>query len=305
MALQEVLQHTNSDKKEASLYNYISWSELFPAGKNIDVAALINYKVGDIVVARDSMNDPILVDLALHAIHAGCRVIDEIEFYGHIFERVPIDQVSRAWLLAEGLDHRRRVFTDLIKRSFDVVAAFLGIIVCSPVLLLIALIIRLTSQGPVIFVQPRVGQFCQPFNMYKFRTMYIPKTGGDHSKDGFTAVNDPRVTAIGKIIRPLHFDELPQLFNILLGHMSIVGPRPETLNFATKVRKQIDLYDMRYLMRPGLTGHAQLHQGYAMDTVDDTKKKVSFDLYYLCKHSLTWDLRLILRTVFVLVRGAR
>lgn len=303
--LYDIQRHAQSTVPHAKLLNFVPWSDIFPREQPWSLARLLDAKVADIVVARDGFNDADFVDFALHAMHGGCRVVDEVVFYGHVFERVPIHQITKGWLLSEGLDQRRRAFSEVLKRIFDLFASALGLVVVLPLLLIIALAIRLSSAGPVIFVQERVGRFNKPFRMFKFRTMAVPKSGGDNVSGGFTAVSDPRVTWVGRLIRPLHFDELPQLFNILLGHMSLVGPRPEALKFASRIRGSVPLYDMRYLVRPGLTGHAQLNQGYAMDSVEDTEVKLSYDLYYVCNHSLTWDIRLMLRTVFVLMKGAR
>jgi len=171
------------------------------------------------------------------------------------------------------------------------------------VLAVMALSIKLSSPGPILFTQMRQGRFFEPFRVFKFRTM---RHEGDGSAEGgFTRVGDTRVTAVGRILRRAHLDELPQLFNILRGEMSLVGPRPETLEFARKMDAELPLYELRYLVRPGLTGHAQLKQGYAMDTVLDTRTKLSYDLYYLCNYSIRMDLQLLLRTVLLLLRGSR
>lgn len=299
--LTKIEQKIKSDERLSKLYNYVSWNSLYPEGQLDGINPLTQNKICDIVVAQKSITDPQFIDFALHAVHAGCRVIDEITFYGQVFDQVPIDHISKPWLLSEGLNQNRRVFNDLIKRTFDVMAALLGIILASPLMLTIAFIIRLTSKGPVIFTQYRAGRFFVPFKMYKFRTMVLPQKGTDHLQIGFTEKKDPRVTYLGRIIRPLHFDELPQLFNILFGHMSLVGPRPEALHFAERMKKTLPLYELRYLLRPGLTGHAQLGQGYAMDTIEDTTKKLSYDLYYLCDHTIAGDLHLILRTIWMIL----
>lgn len=299
--LKKIEEKIKSNPQQSQLYHYISWSKLYPNEQIESVGPLIDNKICDIVVAQKNMTDPQFIDFALHAVHAGCRVIDEISFYGQVFDQVPIDHISKPWLLSEGLNQNRRVFDDLIKRTFDILAALIGIMILAPLMLFIAVLIRLTSRGPVIFTQYRAGRFFVPFKMYKFRTMVLPPVGTDHIQIGFTEKQDPRVTWIGRVIRPLHLDELPQLFNILFGHMSLVGPRPEALHFAERMKKTLPLYELRYLLRPGLTGHAQLGQGYAMDTVEDTKKKLSYDLYYLCEHSIAGDLHLILRTVWTVL----
>jgi lipopolysaccharide/colanic/teichoic acid biosynthesis glycosyltransferase len=139
--------------------------------------------------------------------------------------------------------------------------------------------------------------------MIKFRTMRheaeLP------AEVSFTRIGDRRVTSIGRLLRRTHLDELPQLINIVRGEMSLVGPRPETVEFARRMDAELPLYELRYLVRPGLTGHAQLMQGYAMDTVTDTRAKLAYDLYYLRNYSLRLDLQILMRTVLFLTRGGR
>jgi len=299
--LKRIEEKIKSDQQLSRLYNYVPWRGLYSDGKAESIHPLIEKRICDIVVAQADMTDPNFIDFALHAVHAGCRVIDEITFYGQVFDQVPVDHISKPWLLSEGLNQNRRVFNDLIKRTFDVMAALLGIILASPLMLTIAFIIRLTSKGPVIFTQYRAGQFFVPFKMYKFRTMVLPQKGTDHLQIGFTEKKDPRVTWLGRVIRPLHLDELPQLFNILFGHMSLVGPRPEALHSAERLKKMVPLFELRHLLRPGLTGLAQLEQGCAIDTIEDTNRKLSYDLYYLCEHSFAGDIRLIIRTIWMIL----
>jgi lipopolysaccharide/colanic/teichoic acid biosynthesis glycosyltransferase len=137
--------------------------------------------------------------------------------------------------------------------------------------------------------------------MYKFRTMRHDA----NARAGSARANDDRVTRVGRVLRRTHLDELPQLVNVLRGEMSLVGPRPEAIDDAHRMNAALPLYELRYLVRPGLTGHAQLMQGYAMDTVLDVKTKLSYDLYYLCNYSARMDIRLMLRTILFLTRGSR
>jgi lipopolysaccharide/colanic/teichoic acid biosynthesis glycosyltransferase len=142
----------------------------------------------------------------------------------------------------------------------------------------------------------------RPFRIYKFRTMRV-----EHSDEaggaGFAGADDPRITGIGRLLRGSHLDELPQLINIVLGEMSLVGPRPEPLEFARRMAAQVYLYEQRYLVRPGLTGYAQINQGYAMDSVAATKVKLSFDIYYVCHRSLLMDFAIMARTLPHLFRS--
>lgn len=179
----------------------------------------------------------------------------------------------------------------VIKRMVDIVGSLFGIVLLSPVLLLIALLVKLTSRGPIIFRQERVGMQGKPFYMYKFRSM-VQQTDADEKK-GWTVRNDARVTKVGKFIRKTSLDELPQLFNILKGDMSLVGPRPERPQFVEKFKEEIPRYMIKHQVRPGLTGWAQIN-GYRGDT--SIKKRIEFDLYYIENWTLGFDIKIILLT---------
>ena len=289
------------NRRENRYYSYVDWThEIFPTGSSVEIGSLQRVKVPNLVVAKSALEDPEMIAFALQALQRGCRVLDELSFYIQFFEKVPINHISENWILREGID-TRPIFFSLAKRFIDVAASALALILLSPLFLLISLGIKLTSPGPIFFVQSRMGRYCQSFKIFKFRTMVF----NPHEKEIVsTAINDPRVTRIGKLMRPLHIDELPQLWNVLLGTMSLVGPRPEASDFAQKMRK-VPLYDLRHFLRPGLTGHAQITQGYTRGVVDEMTEKLAYDLFYICNCSLALDIRIILRTVFCLVRGAR
>ena len=184
-------------------------------------------------------------------------------------------------------------FNALIKRMVDIVGSLIAIVIFSPLMLITAAAIKLTSPGPLIYKQERVGLHNQTFHMYKFRSMEVqdPKT----EKKGWTIKNDPRVTPIGKLIRRMSIDELPQLFNILKGDMSLVGPRPERPFFVEKFREEIPRYMVKHQVRPGLTGWAQIN-GYRGDT--SIRKRIEHDLYYIENWSLGLDFKIIVLTFF-------
>jgi exopolysaccharide biosynthesis polyprenyl glycosylphosphotransferase len=287
--------------KHAKLYELVPWDAMFADPRKPTVEELVDADVAEIVVASGSVSDQEAVDFALVALQANVPVVDERTFYAHLFERLPLDEISKRWILEQGLARPQGVIV-ASKRLADMLAAGLGLLLLSPVLLVISVAVRLSGTGPVLFVQERQGRFNRPFRMLKFRTMHHQPEAADTS---FTRVDDARVTGVGRVLRRLHLDELPQLLNILRGEMSLVGPRPETVEFARQMDAELPLYELRYLVRPGLTGHAQLKQGYAMDTVLDTQAKLAYDLYYLCNYSLRLDLQILLRTAFFLTRGAR
>lgn len=181
----------------------------------------------------------------------------------------------------------------LVKRMVDVFGSVAAIILFSPIMLLTCLIIKLTSSGPLIYKQERVGLHNRTFKMYKFRSMEIQKE--HEEKKAWTTKNDPRVTPIGKFIRRTSIDELPQLFNILKGDMSMVGPRPERPFFVEKFKEEIPRYMIKHQVRPGLTGWAQIN-GYRGDT--SIKKRIEYDLYYIENWTLGLDFKILFLTVF-------
>lgn len=200
----------------------------------------------------------------------------------------------------------------------NVLAAVVGIILTAPVMAAVALLVRVTSRGPIFYSQTRVGLDRRrgairppasrrqadvggrPFTIFKFRTMYVHK-----SDEVWATENDPRITPLGRVLRKYRLDELPQLFNVLLGDMNIVGPRPEQPKIFAKLRDQIEHYPMRQQVRPGITGWAQINQQYDRD-ISDVRRKVELDLEYVERQSLMEDLSIMARTIPVMIfqRGA-
>jgi Undecaprenyl-phosphate glucose phosphotransferase len=185
------------------------------------------------------------------------------------------------------------VLNSLLKRGVDLFGAVTALIIFSPLMALTALVIKMTSPGPLIFKQERIGFQNKPFLMYKFRSMVVQ----DEKKErgGWTTQNDPRVTRIGKFIRKTSIDELPQLFNVLKGNMSLVGPRPERPQFVEKFSEEIPRYRVKHQVRPGLTGWAQVN-GYRGDT--SIRRRIEFDLYYIENWTLGFDFKIIFLTFF-------
>lgn len=184
-------------------------------------------------------------------------------------------------------------FNRLVKRTFDFFGAIGAIILFSPVMLVVALVIKITDPGPLIFKQKRVGLKSKPFYMYKFRSMVIQKKADEEK--AWTTKNDPRITPFGKFIRKTSIDELPQLFNVLKGDMSLVGPRPERPMFVDKFKEEIPRYMVKHQVRPGMTGWAQVN-GLRGDT--SIKKRIEYDLYYIENWTLGFDIKILFLTVF-------
>lgn len=184
-------------------------------------------------------------------------------------------------------------FNAIIKRTMDLIGATFALIIFSPLMLFAVLGIKLTSKGPVIYSQERVGLHNKTFNMYKFRSMYVQSPSEEQK--AWTTEDDPRVTKIGKILRRLNIDEMPQFVNVLKGDMSLVGPRPERPQFVEKFKEEIPRYMIKHQVRPGLTGWAQVN-GLRGDT--SIEKRIEYDLYYIENWSLSLDLRILFMTIF-------
>ena len=184
-------------------------------------------------------------------------------------------------------------FNALIKRLMDIIGSILAIILFSPVMLITAIAIKRSSPGPLIFSQERVGLHNRPFRMYKFRSMRVQTD--KEEKKGWTTKDDPRVTKVGKVIRKTSIDELPQLFNVLKGDMSMVGPRPERPQYVEKFREEIPRYMVKHQVRPGMTGWAQVN-GYRGNT--SIRKRIEYDIYYIEHWSVAFDIKILVLTVF-------
>jgi len=193
----------------------------------------------------------------------------------------------------------RRTYA-VLKRVLDIVGALIGLIVFSPLMLIVAIMVKLTSKGPVIYSQTRVGKDGKLFQIYKFRTM--KQDAEKETGPVWAVVGDSRLTPIGGFLRRTHIDELPQLINVLKGDMSIIGPRPERPVFVEEFKKLIPDYEKRLTVKPGITGLAQVWHRYD-ETIHDVQKKLKYDLLYIKKMCLWSDIRIILRTFRVVVTG--
>jgi len=287
----EHLEHVSALRKKIFEDENISLEE---------VARLIEEDfVSDLVLTSSPAHRDRMASLATIALQKGLRVLDEGRFYGEIFRRYPLENLSTNWIIHAGFDIHKPM-TNALKRVFDFVFALITLILFSPLFLIIGLLIKLNSKGPVLYTQVRQGRYSNSFRMVKFRTMKIREANSAGSDA--TAPQDDRITGIGKMLRPLHIDELPQLWNILMGDMAFVGPRPEALSVVESTRKQLPVFEIRHMLRPGLTGWAQISQGKTMDGFDEVRRKLSFDLYYVKNYGLIFDVLIVLRTVFVLTK---
>ncbi|MBS0215744.1 MAG: TIGR03013 family PEP-CTERM/XrtA system glycosyltransferase [Proteobacteria bacterium] len=269
---------------------------------NVDqVAQLLD--ADEILVAMDDKEREAHMEPLLAAIGRGLRVCDLPTFVEREAGMITLTRLDPSWLVfSHGYDHSlpRR----LNKRAFDFAFASLILVLTSPLMLLVALAIRLESKGPVFYKQVRVGIHGANFQVFKFRSMRA-----DAEKDGvaqWAKRDDDRVTRVGRFIRMARLDELPQLINVLRGEMSLVGPRPERPQFVDSLNQQIRYYDMRHSVLPGLTGWAQLRYPYGA-SVRDAEEKLRYDLFYVKNHTFFSDLSILLQTVEVVLfgKGAR
>lgn len=227
----------------------------------------------------------------------GVPVLDLAAFYERTRSEVPLETLKASWLIY-GKGFVQSPMRAAVKRTFDLLTSSILLILASPVMLLTMLAIRLDSPGPVIYKQERVGRGGRTFMCLKFRSMRT-----DAEKDGvarWAVKNDTRITRIGAFIRKTRIDELPQLFSVLRGEMSMVGPRPERPSFVAQLREQIPFYDVRHSIKPGVTGWAQVRYSYGA-TLDDARRKHQFDLYYVKNNSLWLDFLVLIETVSVVL----
>lgn len=249
------------------------------------------------------IDDDIAHDL-LEAKLRGSMVVDIRSFYEHVVQRLPLSQINDEWLLqTEGFSLNTRGSLRRLKRALDVLISLLMLIPAAPIMLLTAIIVRLESPGPVIYKQDRVGLFEKEFTVYKFRSMRA-----DAEKNGavWASAHDARVTKFGKFIRKVRIDELPQIWNILKGDMSFIGPRPERMAFVRQLKDTIPYYSLRHTVKPGLTGWAQVCYPYGASE-EDARRKLEYDLYYIKNMSILLDINIVFKTVGVVLfpKGAR
>ena len=221
----------------------------------------------------------------------GIEVMDLAALYEIVFQKVPLADLEETWFL-ENITKSHRIY-ETLKRPAEIALALACGLVMFPIALLVAVTIAATSSGPLIFSQKRVGQKGVAFLIHKFRTM---KQDAEKNGPQWASPDDPRNTAIGRILRRTHLDELPQLWNIIRGDLSIIGPRPERPEFVTILEKEIPFYELRHLLRPGISGWAQVNYQYGA-SVEDAREKLEYDLYYLKNRSVLLDVLIVLRTI--------
>src|ERR1017187_7498989 len=229
----------------------------------------------------------------------GVRVEDAASALSGLTGRVSLRAVKPSWFVFSDGFHRSK-WINLLKRVLDLAAGMIGLAASMPIMIVVSLVVRLESKGPIIFRQTRVGRTGKCFEVLKFRSMNVDAEKSNGAQ--WASENDPRVTRIGRFLRKYRLDELPQFVNVIRGEMSFVGPRPERPCFVEELRKTIPYYDERHSVRPGLTGWAQVQYAYG-SSIEDAFNKLEYDLFYLQNMSLTFDLAIIFRTIRIVIGG--
>lgn len=230
----------------------------------------------------------------------GLKVISYEEFNESIQKRIDINQIDEEWLLeSNGFDILSNESQRNVKRALDLFIAFILLVLTIPIWIVTAIIIKLESPGPIIFKQVRIGENMKKFKIYKFRSMKVHDPA-KHPK--YTENNDDRVTRFGKFMRKTRIDELPQLWNIIKGTMSFVGPRPEWDLLVEEYKKEVPYYNLRHMIKPGITGWAQVMFPYG-ECIEDAKRKLEYDLYYLKHQDLIMDVLIIMKTAKIVIFG--
>ena len=252
-----------------------------------------------VVLGRDACQADVLSHV-LDAASLGVRVVNAHHFNEHAFGKVPVHHLSSEWFM--GVLHLyQRPYSRIVKRTFDLAVASVALLFFAPILLVVSLLVRASSPGPIFFRQLRLGEGGKVFEINKFRTMV---DGAEQPGVAVWAtVDDARVTRLGRVLRRTRLDELPQLWNVLRGDMSIVGPRPERPEFLELLQETVPFWTRRHLVKPGITGWAQVRHGYTADAMG-TADKLAFDLYYLKHRSLLFDLAIMWRTVGTVLSGS-
>jgi exopolysaccharide biosynthesis polyprenyl glycosylphosphotransferase len=270
----------------------LNYADLAPLSQRETISRIV---VADPEIRQESDAAKTLIDLKLRGVHVESAV--------ESFERVS----RKIWI--EGLSPERLIFADgfcpskvylALKRLLDLALSCAVLAIAAPVMLLITVVIKLETQGPAIFSQERVGIMGRRFTVYKFRSMR--QNAESHTGPTWAQENDDRITRVGAILRKTRLDELPQVWNVLRGDMSFVGPRPERPYFVDLLKSKIRYYDLRHYVKPGITGWAQVMYRYGA-SVEDSYRKLEYDLYYAKNTSLKLDLLILLKTIGVVIKG--
>lgn len=273
-------------------------SEAIPRGAIQDLATFVeNLGVSEVVLALQERRKALPLKDLLRLKTKGVHINDFSSFIERETGRVDLETVNPSWLIFSDGFSSGRMFSSAAKRLFDVIASCFLLLLTFPIIAVFAVLVKLDSKGPAFFKQERVGLYGETFQLIKLRSMRT-----DAEKDGakWAEKDDPRITRLGKFIRKVRIDELPQSWSVLQGHMSFVGPRPEVPQFVNDLEKEIAFYSERHMVKPGITGWAQINYPYGA-SIEDSRAKLEYDLYYAKNYTPFLDLVIMLQTVRVIL----
>lgn len=259
------------------------------------------HKLGRILCTHKNLSNSALTRHFCHLRYSGTTVMPLIILCEEVQQYVPLELVTHEWLLnASGEPHL--LYIKKVKRLFDILASSVGLFLAAPLVGLAMLAIKLTSRGPIFYRQERTGQFGRPFSMTKLRTMRTDAESNGAQWSSKNSADDPRVTWVGRILRRYRIDEIPQLWHVLTGEMSFVGPRPERPEIIEKLAREVPFYEERLMIQPGITGWAQVSYPYGA-SAHDARRKLEYDLYYMKHMSWFLDVFILLDTVRIVLTG--
>lgn len=262
-----------------------------------------NLGVSEVVLALEERRNSLPLADLLRIKTTGVHVNDFSSFIERETGRIDLDTVNPSWLIFSDGFSSGRAISGAAKRVFDITASLLLLILAAPIIAIFAVLVKLDSRGPAFYRQPRVGLYGEPFDVIKLRSM---RTDAEVGGAQFAQENDPRITRLGRFIRKVRIDELPQTWSVLMGEMSFVGPRPERPQFVAELEEQLPFYAERHMVKPGITGWAQINYPYGAN-LEDSRHKLEFDLYYAKNYTPFLDLLILLQTLRVVLwhEGAR
>ncbi|MCW7471376.1 exopolysaccharide biosynthesis polyprenyl glycosylphosphotransferase [Leptospira kanakyensis] len=288
-------QHIEYDSNSINMVNYIRGES--------NLAGYFKQErlIFDFVIFNSNVSIPKnIIQNLMNAKLYGLKIFDLTDFIEYYYEKIAVLHVQDRWLVfSNGFSIISNKIALRLKTMFDFLCALILLVLSFPIILFFGIVVKITSAGPIFYTQIRVGRSGKEFKIYKLRTMSV-----DAEKEGvkWSIISDPRITKVGNFLRKTRIDELPQLFNILRGDMSFIGPRPERPEFIKILVEQIPYYNLRHLLKPGLSGWAQVNFDYG-SSVEDSRIKLEYDLYYIKNYSFFLDLRIVIKTIRVVIFG--
>ena len=257
------------------------------------------YDIGRLILAAGQDSEPVLLRRLRSFRYRGIELIDFVTLNEELAQEIPLDHINDEWLFMASMNNSR-IHIRRLKRLTDIIVSFIGLVITAPLAAVAAVLVKLDSRGPMLYRQERLGRESVPFMLFKFRTMRVDAESA--TGPVWATENDPRVTRLGRWMRKFRIDEIPQLFNVLRGDMSLVGPRPEREVFIQKLSEKIPFYAERLLVPPGITGWAQVMYPYAA-SIEESRRKLQFDLYYIKHMSFFLDMYVLLKTSKTMLFG--